>query len=187
VRTAPYLLLLLLWRRRRLLHHVLLPVPPPFFLSHCPDGAVLVLDWPCIRCCAGLRLWLLYAEPCLNGFLVTPLCAQLSQPCLTALRLCCCAHLKPNPAGTFGEAFKAGGVVLKIVPMEGSCLVNGEPQKRADEILAEVSVTLTLSRLNGAAAAPGALCVCVCGCGRGTGALVACVNWHCGSEVEDGR
>lgn len=57
--------------------------------------------------------------------------------------------------GTFGEAFKAGGVVLKIVPMEGSVLVNGEPQKRADEILAEVSVTLTLSRLNGAAAAPG--------------------------------
>lgn len=57
--------------------------------------------------------------------------------------------------GTFGEAFKAGGVVLKIVPMEGSCLVNGEPQKRADEILAEVSVTLTLSGLNGAAAAPG--------------------------------
>lgn len=117
-------------------------------------------------------------------------------------------------AGTFGEAFKGNGVVLKIVPMEGSCLVragrggggggkslhglaawaallevqeqrrrssnsrsagaglpllkpmptpaataqvNGEPQKRADEILAEVSVTLTLSRLNGRDAAPGAL------------------------------
>lgn len=60
------------------------------------------------------------------------------------------------PSGTFGEAFKAGGVVLKIVPMQGSVLVNGEPQKRADEILAEVSVTLTLSCLNGAAAAPGA-------------------------------
>ncbi|KAL4423699.1 hypothetical protein ABPG75_001000 [Micractinium tetrahymenae] len=57
--------------------------------------------------------------------------------------------------GTFGEAFKAGGVVLKLVPMEGSTLVNGEPQKRADEILAEVSVTLTLSRLNGSAAEPG--------------------------------
>ncbi|KAL4446368.1 hypothetical protein ABPG77_003175 [Micractinium sp. CCAP 211/92] len=57
--------------------------------------------------------------------------------------------------GTFGEAFKAGGVVLKLVPMEGATLVNGEPQKRADEILAEVSVTLTLSRLNGAAAEPG--------------------------------
>lgn len=60
-----------------------------------------------------------------------------------------------RPLGTFGEAFKAGGVVLKLVPMEGACLVNGEPQKRADEILAEVSVTLTLSRLNGSAAEPG--------------------------------
>lgn len=45
--------------------------------------------------------------------------------------------------------------MLKLVPMEGATLVNGEPQKRADEILAEVSVTLTLSRLNGAAAEPG--------------------------------
>lgn len=49
--------------------------------------------------------------------------------------------------GTFGEAFKAGNVVLKIVPMEGSVPVNGEPQKKADEILAEVAVTLTLSGL----------------------------------------
>ncbi len=46
-------------------------------------------------------------------------------------------------------------MVLKIVPMAGSVLVNGEPQKRSEEILAEVSVTLTLSRLNGSAAAPG--------------------------------
>lgn len=30
--------------------------------------------------------------------------------------------------GTFGEAFKAGRVVFKIVPMEGEQLVNGEPQ-----------------------------------------------------------
>ena len=30
--------------------------------------------------------------------------------------------------GTFGEAFKAGRVVLKIVPMEGAVLVNGEAQ-----------------------------------------------------------
>lgn len=49
--------------------------------------------------------------------------------------------------GTFGEAFKAGSTVLKIVPMECDTLVNGEPQKRADEILAEVLVTMTLSDL----------------------------------------
>ena len=76
------------------------------------------------------------------------------------------------PAGTFGEAFKAGGVVLKIVPMAGSILVNGEPQKRADEILAEVSVTLTLSRLNGAGAAPGAWAGMV-GAWRGESRLAA--------------
>lgn len=79
---------------------------------------------------------------------------RLAMPCR---RLPTSACAPPAPlAGTFGEAFKAGGVVLKIVPMEGGVLVNGEPQKRADEILAEVSVTLTLSRLNGGAAAPGA-------------------------------
>jgi serine/threonine-protein kinase haspin len=49
--------------------------------------------------------------------------------------------------GTFGEAFRAGGVVLKIVPMEGAALVNGEPQKRAAEILAEVEIAGALSRL----------------------------------------
>ncbi len=48
--------------------------------------------------------------------------------------------------GTFGEAYKGNGLVFKIVPMEGSTLVNGEVQKRADEILAEVLVAL---RLNG--------------------------------------
>lgn len=50
--------------------------------------------------------------------------------------------------GTFGEAFAAGDMVLKIVPMEGSMLVNGEPQKRAHEILAEVAIALTLSQLH---------------------------------------
>lgn len=38
-------------------------------------------------------------------------------------------------------------VVFKIVPLEGSLLVNGEVQKRSEEILAEVAIALTLSRL----------------------------------------
>ena len=38
-------------------------------------------------------------------------------------------------------------VVFKIVPLEGSLLVNGEVQKRSQEILAEVAIALTLSRL----------------------------------------
>lgn len=49
--------------------------------------------------------------------------------------------------GTFGEAFKADQAVFKIVPLEGSLLVNGEVQKRSEEILAEVAIALTLSRL----------------------------------------
>lgn len=49
--------------------------------------------------------------------------------------------------GTFGEAFRGGSVVFKIVPMEGDLLVNGEHQKRASNILAEVVVALTLSEL----------------------------------------
>ena len=38
-------------------------------------------------------------------------------------------------------------VVFKIVPLEGAVLVNGEVQKRSEEILAEVAIALTLSRL----------------------------------------
>lgn len=31
--------------------------------------------------------------------------------------------------GTYGEAFKGGGCVFKIVPIDGDFLVNGEVQK----------------------------------------------------------
>lgn len=56
-------------------------------------------------------------------------------------------QVKKIGEGTFGEAFKADDIVFKIVPMEGKTLVNGEQQKKADEILAEVAITLTLSGL----------------------------------------
>lgn len=56
-------------------------------------------------------------------------------------------HVRKLGEGTFGEAFKADQAVFKIVPLEGSLLVNGEVQKRAEEILAEVAIALTLSRL----------------------------------------
>lgn len=56
-------------------------------------------------------------------------------------------HVRKIGEGTFGEAFKADQAVFKIVPLEGSLLVNGEVQKRAEEILAEVAIALTLSRL----------------------------------------
>ena len=49
--------------------------------------------------------------------------------------------------GTYGEAFKAEGVVFKIVPLEGSCLINGFAQMQAFQILAEASISLALSGL----------------------------------------
>lgn len=51
--------------------------------------------------------------------------------------------------GTFGEAFKAGSMVFKIVPLEGELIVNGETQKRSEEIIAEANISLTLSNLRG--------------------------------------
>ena len=52
--------------------------------------------------------------------------------------------------GTFGEAFKGGSLVVKIVPLEGDVLVNGEPQKRASDILGETAVALTVFAAAGA-------------------------------------
>ena len=51
--------------------------------------------------------------------------------------------------GTFGEAFKAKDVVFKIVPLEGDLIVNGETQKRSEEISAEAAISFTLSNLRG--------------------------------------
>ena len=56
-------------------------------------------------------------------------------------------RIKKIGEGTFGEAYKGNNVVLKIVPMDGATLVNGEIQKRAEEIYAEASVALTLNLL----------------------------------------
>ncbi|PKI53069.1 hypothetical protein CRG98_026530 [Punica granatum] len=49
--------------------------------------------------------------------------------------------------GTFGEAFKAGNFVCKIVPIDGELLVNGEVQKRSEELLEEVILSRTLNQL----------------------------------------
>ncbi|CAM6090613.1 unnamed protein product [Calypogeia fissa] len=51
--------------------------------------------------------------------------------------------------GTFGEAFKGGRCVFKIVPMDGDFLVNAEVQKTSAEIYSEVLLTNTLNRLRG--------------------------------------
>ncbi|XP_034896295.2 LOW QUALITY PROTEIN: serine/threonine-protein kinase haspin homolog [Populus alba] len=49
--------------------------------------------------------------------------------------------------GTYGEAFKAGNTVCKIVPIDGDLLVNGEVQKRSEELLEEAILSRTLNNL----------------------------------------
>lgn len=51
--------------------------------------------------------------------------------------------------GTYGEAFKVGDMVAKIVPLEGAMPINGEQQKSATELLVEVDMALMLSALRG--------------------------------------
>ncbi|KAL3515873.1 hypothetical protein ACH5RR_022775 [Cinchona calisaya] len=49
--------------------------------------------------------------------------------------------------GTFGEAFKVGETVCKIVPFGGDFRVNGEVQKKSEELLEEVMLSCTLNQL----------------------------------------
>ncbi|XP_019419865.1 PREDICTED: serine/threonine-protein kinase haspin homolog isoform X2 [Lupinus angustifolius] len=51
--------------------------------------------------------------------------------------------------GTFGEAFKVGKYVCKIVPFDGDLRVNGEVQKRSEELMEEVLLCKTLNQLRG--------------------------------------
>jgi serine/threonine-protein kinase haspin len=59
--------------------------------------------------------------------------------------------------GTYGEAFKSGQVVFKLVPMEGANLINGWPQKGAGDLLGETVIAITLSGLGEEADAAGEL------------------------------
>jgi serine/threonine-protein kinase haspin len=55
--------------------------------------------------------------------------------------------------GVYGEVFMYKcptthqPIVLKIIPIEGDLQVNGEPQKRFDEILQEIVISMELSAL----------------------------------------
>lgn len=51
--------------------------------------------------------------------------------------------------GTYGEAFKVGEKVCKIVPFDGDFPVNGEVQKKSEELLEEVVLSCTLNHLRG--------------------------------------
>ena len=50
--------------------------------------------------------------------------------------------------GTFGEAFMGAGRVFKIIPIEGTLLVNGEVQKTADEVRAESVIANKLTQMS---------------------------------------
>ncbi|WVZ04839.1 hypothetical protein V8G54_018185 [Vigna mungo] len=60
--------------------------------------------------------------------------------------------------GTFGEAFKVNNYVCKIVPFDGDFRVNGEIQKRSEELLEEVLLCKTLNLLRGKVGASDNLC-----------------------------
>lgn len=51
--------------------------------------------------------------------------------------------------GTYGEAFKVGKFVCKIVPIDGDFQVNGAEQKKSEELLEEVILSRTLNLLGG--------------------------------------
>ncbi|CAN0897301.1 Serine/threonine-protein kinase haspin homolog [Linum grandiflorum] len=53
--------------------------------------------------------------------------------------------------GTYGEAFKVGNTVCKLVPIDGDLRVNGEVQKRSEELLEEVILSKTLNGLKSGA------------------------------------
>jgi len=55
--------------------------------------------------------------------------------------------IKKLGEGTYGEAYRAGTTVCKVVPFDGDLIVNGETQKRSEEILEEVLLSLTLNNL----------------------------------------
>ncbi|KAF5290814.1 hypothetical protein FQR65_LT11518 [Abscondita terminalis] len=56
--------------------------------------------------------------------------------------------------GVYGEVFlykntEGNGTVMKIIPIEGSQLVNDEPQKKFSEILSEIVIAMELSKFSG--------------------------------------
>ncbi len=80
-------------------------------------------------------------------------------------RRCHHAQARKLGEGTYGEVFEVGGAVIKVVPMAGSAWINGAPQKRTAEMLAEVRVAMAVSALRAAPGVAGygpqdAGCVC---------------------------
>ncbi|XP_031486957.1 serine/threonine-protein kinase haspin homolog isoform X2 [Nymphaea colorata] len=79
------------------------------------------------------------------------LCGQSSPSTLSDAfsEFCHITNISKIGEGTYGEAFRGGGCVFKIVPIDGDFLVNGEVQKRSSELLEEVLLSLALNSLRG--------------------------------------
>nr|CAD1833733.1 unnamed protein product [Ananas comosus var. bracteatus] len=78
-----------------------------------------------------------FGDECLSAF------AQLLMVCQQSSAV----SLAEIGEGTYGEAFRAGETVCKVVPIDGDSLVNGEVQKKSEEVLEEVLLSLTLNNL----------------------------------------
>lgn len=61
---------------------------------------------------------------------------------------CCFSYwltCKKIGEGVYGEVFMSEGQdrsVLKVIPIEGEACVNGEPQKKFEEILSEIVIAM---------------------------------------------
>ncbi|KAJ0980008.1 hypothetical protein J5N97_015482 [Dioscorea zingiberensis] len=87
---------------------------------------------------------------CYNAFTqLLMVCQQPTPLCLSEVfnTYCDSSSIVKIGEGTYGEAFKAGDAVCKIVPIDGDLLVNGEVQKKSEEVLEEVLLSLTLNNL----------------------------------------
>ncbi|GFP80389.1 serine/threonine-protein kinase haspin, partial [Phtheirospermum japonicum] len=78
-------------------------------------------------------------------------CGQSAPSTLTDILLSLCDRetITKVGEGTYGEAFKVGNNVCKIVPFGGDFTVNGEVQKKPEELLEEVVLSCTLNHLRG--------------------------------------
>ncbi|KAL0384720.1 UNVERIFIED_CONTAM: Serine/threonine-protein kinase haspin [Sesamum radiatum] len=78
-------------------------------------------------------------------------CGQSVPSTLTEMLLSYCdqGNITKIGEGTYGEAFKVKNNVCKIVPFGGDLLVNGEVQKKSEELLEEVVLSCTLNHLRG--------------------------------------
>ncbi|XP_038975128.1 serine/threonine-protein kinase haspin homolog isoform X2 [Phoenix dactylifera] len=109
------------------------------------------LEGPIKKHQAASRLTSLGGE-CLSAFTQLLMVCQQSAPVRLSdvfSTYCDPSSIVKIGEGTYGEAFKAGDTVCKIVPIDGDLLVNGEVQKKSEEVLEEVMLSLTLNSLRG--------------------------------------